>query len=255
MFAQLRIHATLFAALLFTVCVKASPLALDRRDVIRPKITSPNAGSVWPIGSTQTVTWDTSDFPPVSQITNILGKVILGRDANDSLNLDFDHPLAQNFNLTDGSVKVTVPNVQPGADYLIVLFGDSGNTSPDFSITNITVPSTAATSSSPSSTGTLITTPIPITGSTITGGDSTTSTTATDAPTTTDTTTTDTSTDTATSPVTTPTSPVSTSSTSTSTSTSATTATTTTSAAYRASGMGTKTLSLFVCSALAFVLV
>lgn len=32
---------------------------------------------------------DTSNFPPVSQITNIMGKVILGQDANNSLNLDF----------------------------------------------------------------------------------------------------------------------------------------------------------------------
>lgn len=100
--------------------VLASPLS--RRDVIAPKITSPNAQSIWPVGSTQTVTWyepiltsytpancgaccwvdmtchlhaslfvcrDTSNFPPVSQITNILGQVILGFQANDSLNLDF----------------------------------------------------------------------------------------------------------------------------------------------------------------------
>ena len=32
---------------------------------------------------------DTSDFPPVSQITNIIGQVILGFEANNSLNLDF----------------------------------------------------------------------------------------------------------------------------------------------------------------------
>ena len=31
-----------------------------------------------------------------------------------------DHPLAANFNLTDGSVNITVPNVPPRDDYLIV---------------------------------------------------------------------------------------------------------------------------------------
>ncbi|KAF5315420.1 hypothetical protein D9619_007420 [Psilocybe cf. subviscida] len=154
--------------------IEASPLG--RRDVITPKITSPTKDSVWPVGSTQTVTWDTSDFPPVSQITNIIGKVILGFDENDSLNLDFEHPLASNFNLTDGSVKLTVPDVQPRDDYLIVLFGDSGNTSPSFSITKISSGNNSTTASPSSAavtaTGTLITTPIPITGSVITGGTS-----------------------------------------------------------------------------------
>ena len=31
-----------------------------------------------------------------------------------------EHPLAQNFNLTDGSVKITVPNVPPRDNYFIV---------------------------------------------------------------------------------------------------------------------------------------
>lgn len=35
-------------------------------------------------------------------------------------NFSPDHPLAQNFNLTDGSVTITVPNVPPRNDYLIV---------------------------------------------------------------------------------------------------------------------------------------
>ena len=89
------------------LALPASASPLVRRDVIAPTITSPTAESVWPIGTVQTVTWyvsmlrrvagsnlhvshrDTSNFPPVSQITNILGEVILGFQANNSLNLDF----------------------------------------------------------------------------------------------------------------------------------------------------------------------
>jgi hypothetical protein len=37
------------------VGVQATPLFL--RDVIAPTITNPKAGSVWPVGSVQTVTW------------------------------------------------------------------------------------------------------------------------------------------------------------------------------------------------------
>ncbi|KAF4617677.1 hypothetical protein D9613_005653 [Agrocybe pediades] len=188
---------TLFAFL--AVNVHATPLS--RRDVIAPHITSPHEGTVWPIGTVQTVTWDTSNFPPDSQITNPIGQVILGFNSSNSLNLDFvvplflpnrstnhEHPLAKNFKLRDGKVNITVPNVPPKDDYLIVLFGDSGNTSPAFAITKISGSSGSsnATSSEPrsssassaaaaSTTSNLITTPIPITGSVITGGVSSTS--------------------------------------------------------------------------------
>ncbi|KAF9553888.1 hypothetical protein CPC08DRAFT_645028 [Agrocybe pediades] len=177
---------TLFAFL--AVNVHATPLS--RRDVIAPHITSPHEGTVWPIGTVQTVTWcvDTSNFPPDSQITNPIGQVILGFNSSNSLNLDFEHPLAKDFKLRDGKVNITVPNVPPKDDYLIVLFGDSGNTSPAFAITKISGSSGSsnATSSAPrsssassaaaaSTTSNLITAPIPITGSVITGGVSSTS--------------------------------------------------------------------------------
>ncbi|KAF8151405.1 hypothetical protein B0H34DRAFT_727535 [Crassisporium funariophilum] len=113
--------------------VHASPL--NRRDVIAPKIIKPDASSVWPVGYT-------SNFPPDSQITNPIGQVILGFDENDSLNLDFEHPLAKGFS--------TVPDLRR----LPHLFGDSGNTSPSFAITRISTPGLPSngTSSSISST-------------------------------------------------------------------------------------------------------
>ncbi|KAK0487538.1 hypothetical protein IW261DRAFT_1290716, partial [Armillaria novae-zelandiae] len=107
---------------------------LISRDVISPPITSPTAGAVWTVGQTITVTWNTTVIPPASQVTNPIGKIVLGHQANNSLNLDLDHPLASNFQLTDGQVDITVPDVEPRDDYIIVLFGDSGNTSPEFTI-------------------------------------------------------------------------------------------------------------------------
>src|SRR6266550_3715915 len=89
-----------------------------------------------------------------------------------------DNPLAQGFNITQGSVNVVVPNVPPRTDYLVVceytrssrslwsspfalsVMGDSGNASPTFAITggsNSTVPSPTSgstTQTSPPSTGT-----------------------------------------------------------------------------------------------------
>ncbi|PPQ79854.1 hypothetical protein CVT24_003498 [Panaeolus cyanescens] len=106
-----------------------------RRDVVAPKIITPNGNTVWPVGSEQLVTWDILDLPPDEQITNPIGKVILGYDENSSLNLDFFNPIVQGFLLRDGNVTLTVPNVVPKTNYLIVLYGNSVNTSPNFAIT------------------------------------------------------------------------------------------------------------------------
>ncbi|PPQ79853.1 hypothetical protein CVT24_003497 [Panaeolus cyanescens] len=127
----------------FVPTVHATPIPLPippppvmiSRDVITPKIIQPDASAVWSVGSVQVVSWDTSDLPPDSEITNPIGKVVLGYDENGSLNLDFDNPLVQGFNLRDGNVTLTVPDVVPRDDYLIVLYGNSGNTSPTFTIT------------------------------------------------------------------------------------------------------------------------
>jgi len=162
----------------------------SKRDSVSPPIIKPDASSVWPIGSTQEVTWDTSGLPANdSQITNRLGRVLLGRDTGDSLNLDIDNPLAEGFSIRLGKISVTVPNVPPRSDYLIVLMGNSGNTSPSFAITQIAggnnagtppvdeeeapsppaiAPETASTTPVAPTT-TTITDPIPISGTTITG--------------------------------------------------------------------------------------
>ncbi|KAI0086945.1 hypothetical protein BDY19DRAFT_868640, partial [Irpex rosettiformis] len=107
------------------------------RDVWNPKITSPTSSTVWRKGSVVTVTWDTSDAPRYP--TNIQGKIYLGHmhDGETNEHLDISHPLAESVDLTRGSAQVTVPSsnsVSPGADYIIVLMGDSGNHSPKFAI-------------------------------------------------------------------------------------------------------------------------
>jgi hypothetical protein len=113
-------------ALLFSLAITmsvstAAPIVLSsvsERDVWAPKVTSPNAGTVWPVGSSQTVTWyveialpyrygvralfsfnvdprsrlcdrDTSNRP--SQVTNPKGTLLLGHlndDGSGGENLD-----------------------------------------------------------------------------------------------------------------------------------------------------------------------
>lgn len=103
------------------------------REVYSPPVTSPDASTIWDIGSIEQVTWDTSSIPKA--ITNSKGKLVLGYVNNGTdEHLDLDHPLAEGFEITQGFVQVVVPNVKPANDYIVVLFGDSGNRSPAFTI-------------------------------------------------------------------------------------------------------------------------
>jgi hypothetical protein len=129
-------------ALLFSLAISMSASAapvvfssVSERDVWAPRVTIPNSQTDWKVGSSQTVTWDTSN--PPSQVTNPVGTLLLGYlnpDGSGGENLDVDHPLAQNFQLDAGSVTVTVPTVVPKDSYIVVLIGDSGNASEEFTI-------------------------------------------------------------------------------------------------------------------------
>jgi len=99
-----------------------------RRDVFVPPIIYPKSGVVWIAGQHHNVTWET-DGAPVN-ITNGIGRVYL---ANNTI-IDLDHPLAIGFDILDGRVSVQVPSVPTGQNYSLVLFGDSGNYSPQFTI-------------------------------------------------------------------------------------------------------------------------
>ncbi|KAF8961499.1 hypothetical protein BDZ97DRAFT_1905501 [Flammula alnicola] len=123
---------TTFASLLLVSAlssVGASPITtLESRDVFVPPVTYPHAGTVWTVGQHHNVTWDTSGAPV--NITNKIGQIMLRKG-------DLTTPLilAANFDILLGRTTVTVPWVLDGNDYQVVLFGDSGNFSPEFTIT------------------------------------------------------------------------------------------------------------------------
>ncbi|KZT11942.1 uncharacterized protein LAESUDRAFT_641819 [Laetiporus sulphureus 93-53] len=103
------------------------------REVYSPAITAPDATTTWHVGSTVEVRWDTSNAPEFAR--NYTGRLVLGHlDGGYDEHLNLDNPLADGFNITKGHVKVVVPNVSPADDYIVVLFGDSGNRSPEFTI-------------------------------------------------------------------------------------------------------------------------
>ena len=125
----IRALSLLFLSSLLTL-VNAKPIALnlEARDVWTPPITDPNNGTVWIVGEKRIVTWDTSN--PPKPISNQFGGRIQLRKGG------FITPaiLADNFDLLLGQIEVTVPWVEDGDDYHLVLFGDSGNWSQFFTI-------------------------------------------------------------------------------------------------------------------------
>ncbi|CCM01175.1 uncharacterized protein FIBRA_03223 [Fibroporia radiculosa] len=134
MFSKL---AAVVAAL--AIAARASPLSTipfiqsPNTDAIwSADIISPNLLTVWKVSSNQTVTWDPSRVPQTR--TNATGILLLGYEQNDSENLDINTPLAAGFPISAGKVDITVPDVPERNDYIVVLFGDSGNNSPCFTI-------------------------------------------------------------------------------------------------------------------------
>lgn len=125
------ISSLLFAILAFVSLVSGAPIELSQRDVFVPPVILPNSHSVWKVGTMQTVSWDVSGAP--AQITNNKVKIVL---VTNGL-LDLEHPLADDLDLFSGSHQVQVPtNLKPGKNYQILVFGDSGNTGPFFTVTN-----------------------------------------------------------------------------------------------------------------------
>ncbi|KAJ3560499.1 hypothetical protein NP233_g10799 [Leucocoprinus birnbaumii] len=98
-------------------------------DVWKPHQLTPTAGQILYSGDSFTLKWETADQP--AHISNTSGKIVLATNYV----LDYDHPLAQGFNITSGQQTITVPNVaEAGPHYQFVLFGDSGNYGPTFAI-------------------------------------------------------------------------------------------------------------------------
>jgi len=116
-----------YALLISFLAVLAGPIGLELRDVYVPPVLYPDQGTVWVVGEQQHVIWDISN-PPVN-ITNKIGQILLRKG-----NLSTPVILADNFDILLGEIEVTVPWVLDGDDYQVVLFGDSGNFSPTFTI-------------------------------------------------------------------------------------------------------------------------
>jgi hypothetical protein len=128
-FTSFTTFTTLLLAAFSSVTVSASPVAtLEKRDVFTPPVLYPHNGTVWKIGQHHNVTWDTSNAP--AELSNPVGLILL-RKAGETTPVI----LANNFSILLGRIEVTVPWVVDGADYSIILFGDSGNDSQDFTIT------------------------------------------------------------------------------------------------------------------------
>jgi len=117
---------TLFA--MFS-CVASVPINV--RDVFVPPVLYPGVGVVWKAGETYQVAWNVSN--PPTQITNKHGQIILAK--GDRL-IGLNHPLAAGFDILLGRYPVMIPaDTEPGDDYSIVVFGDSGNNGGRFTIT------------------------------------------------------------------------------------------------------------------------
>ncbi|PWY97161.1 hypothetical protein BCV70DRAFT_80720 [Testicularia cyperi] len=107
---------------------------LEKRIVYNPRITYPNGDTEWNFGNKYTVTWDTSDMPP--DAAGYKGQIKLGfvpQDGTGGYNERWQ--LAEGFAIKDGKAEITVPqDLEPRSDYVVVLFGDSGNISQQFVI-------------------------------------------------------------------------------------------------------------------------
>ncbi|KAG2074617.1 hypothetical protein BDR04DRAFT_1007404 [Suillus decipiens] len=109
-------------------CALCAPVStVMRRDIWTPKITSPTSASTWTVGGTFLVTWDTSSKPP--RVSNPIGEIYLHQEDWTGKN-----PIASGFELSSGQTEVTVPDDTIPGEYMIVLFGDSGNDSEEFPI-------------------------------------------------------------------------------------------------------------------------
>ncbi|KAJ6585178.1 hypothetical protein B0H19DRAFT_1250057 [Mycena capillaripes] len=136
------IFNTLISLLAMLVAADASPLRPQQLEVITPHITSPTAAVRWAQCSNQTITWDTTHIPPA--FVNNTGMILLGHNGvlydskgnpQRTENLNTTHPLATHFAIGCGSVQISVPcDIPPRSTYIVVLFGDSGNCSPEFTI-------------------------------------------------------------------------------------------------------------------------
>ncbi|KAE8233861.1 hypothetical protein CF326_g1107 [Tilletia indica] len=106
----------------------------EKRIVYNPKITYPNHNTVWQAGDEVHVNWRTAEIPQTYESHQ--GSIMLGyRPSNGEGGLNLHRTLVSHFSIMDGSISFKLPdNLPTRNDYIVVLFGDSGNASPLFTI-------------------------------------------------------------------------------------------------------------------------
>ncbi|TFK71399.1 hypothetical protein BDN72DRAFT_895644 [Pluteus cervinus] len=114
-----------FLAVSSASVISAQP---QRRDVWNPRVLYPNSQTTWQPKDFHNVTWSLADEP--AQITNPIGFITVQQvGGTETIPLIIQN----NFELTAGRVEVQVPWLFPG-QYQLILFGDSGNLSENFTI-------------------------------------------------------------------------------------------------------------------------
>ncbi|SAM02294.1 hypothetical protein [Absidia glauca] len=123
-----------FKSILFAL---TTLVTLSLAIVLNPQITSPSADTKWRAGDTRTVTWDTENVTGGPIPEGMKGTIKLGYlDPKDGPNEHLNWDLGSGFDLNKGSFVVTLPSeLETKRTYIIVLMGDSGNASPQFTIT------------------------------------------------------------------------------------------------------------------------
>ncbi|WFD01122.1 hypothetical protein MYAM1_003883 [Malassezia yamatoensis] len=107
--------------------------ALQSRTVYTPKITYPTNKTQWTAGKKVHVSWETDQLPSAAKAES--GFIKLGHLDSNSDGEHLNQTLAKNFKLGNGNVSFTLPqDIESRDDYIVVLFGDSGNKSPKFTI-------------------------------------------------------------------------------------------------------------------------
>ncbi|KAH9890003.1 hypothetical protein C8Q73DRAFT_653065 [Cubamyces lactineus] len=130
-----------FSLAILSVSPLSSVLAAHVPRAVSPFITEPNAISVWPLGSVQTVEWCV--ITDGLDLDDVEGTVLLGYVQTDgNVTLWKDQPLAENVALSDGVVNVRCPlNLPTTLRYhLLAVLGDESNISPIFEIEDVQNP-------------------------------------------------------------------------------------------------------------------
>lgn len=122
---------------------------IEERTVYLPKITYPHKGVEWTAGKQAHVSWDTKGLPHQNNLTGLIQLGHLSKKSEGEHLCTYRHParcdqhantsaatiLAKDFPLAKGNVTFKLPhNITERHDYIVVLFGDSGNHSPKFTI-------------------------------------------------------------------------------------------------------------------------